>query len=90
VRTTQVQGHNEINEHVPKSITFTPSNTISQRLEEFARVAGVTPEKMVSDVLDVQFGPDNYMETLRQYIYDRGNSRGPVSKSAGRQACQQL
>jgi hypothetical protein len=56
-----------------KSITFTPSDTISQQLEEFARVAGVTPDKMVSDILDVQFGPDHYIETLRQYIYDRGN-----------------
>jgi hypothetical protein len=31
---------------------------------------------MVSDILDLQLGPDSYMETLRKYIYDRGNGRG--------------
>ncbi|HET9378694.1 MAG TPA: hypothetical protein VFO40_27230 [Chthoniobacterales bacterium] len=64
-----------------KSITFTPSDTITQRLEEFARIAGVTSEEMVNDILAVQFGPDYYMETLRNYIYDRGNGRGRYPKA---------
>jgi hypothetical protein len=64
-----------------KSTALNVSKTLATRIEEFARVAGVTPEEMVNDVLDVQFGPDHCMETLRQYIYDRGNGRGRYPKA---------
>jgi len=64
-----------------KSTALNVSKTLATRIEEFALVAGVTPDKMVNDILDVQFGPDHYMEALRQYIYDRGNGRGRYPKA---------
>ena len=64
-----------------ESTALNVSKTLATRIEEFARVAGVTPDRMVNDILDVQFGPDHYMETLRQYIYDRGNGQSRYPKA---------
>jgi len=47
------------------------SNTLASRLEEFARVAGVTAGQLAGDILEREFAPDCYMETLRRCIGGR-------------------
>jgi hypothetical protein len=47
------------------------SNTLASRLEEFARVAGVTAGQLAGDILEREFAPDCYMKTLRRCIGSR-------------------
>jgi hypothetical protein len=47
------------------------SNTLASRLEEFARVAGVTAGQLAGDILEKEFAPDCYIETLRKCIGGR-------------------
>jgi hypothetical protein len=57
------------------------SKTLAQRIDTFARVAGVTPDQMVNDLLEAHFAPDRYMDSLQRYIYDRGAGEGHYPKA---------
>jgi hypothetical protein len=52
-----------------KSIAI--SNALTSRLEEFAQIVGVTADQLAGTILEREFAPDNYMETLRRYIAGR-------------------
>jgi hypothetical protein len=73
-----------------KSTVINISNPLARRLEEFARVAGVTPERMVNDILGAEFGPNRDLqsgglETFRKYIcYHLSGGSSPFGGGDGR------
>jgi hypothetical protein len=61
----------------PKSITFTPSKTISQQLEDFSRIARVSTEEFLNALLEKAITeedslfPDSPSPALRRFIFER-------------------
>ena len=55
--------------------TCVSSKAIAKRLEDFARVAGVTPSQLISDILEAVLAPDGWIypgsivETLSRYLH---------------------
>jgi hypothetical protein len=65
-----------------KSTALNISKTLATRLEEFARVAGVTPEKFASDIIESAIAPNAGLDPLRSYISGQGNGNGSSLKRA--------
>lgn len=60
------------------SIRFVHSKIIAQRLEDFGRVAGVTPSQLIDDILEAVLAPDpdggwiypgTMLESLSRYLH---------------------